>query len=196
MLNFKETLINNNKMQHNKTFADYFKIRWADVFNHLSLYDALKHHFTSLKTIYFPTTKGFRRIISMKQLYQYMAIFFNFSATSSHLYPLQVKNCDSNSRLVVDKDDNGKVRLERVNVNMKITLLQTWMAAENPHYFKLGQSRWRLVPSWWSFILRIQFGRSLIFRIQIALEFPASNEWKITIQQNNGLGQIGRNPST
>ena len=28
-----------------------------------------------------------------------------FSPTSSHLHPLQVENCDSNSRLVVDEDD-------------------------------------------------------------------------------------------
>ena len=40
-----------------------------------------------------------------------MAIFSNFS---SHLHPLQVENCDSNSRLVMDEDDNGKFRLERV----------------------------------------------------------------------------------
>ena len=46
--------------------------------------------------------------------YQYVALFLNFSPTSSHLYPLQVENCDSNSRLVVDKDDKGKFRLERV----------------------------------------------------------------------------------
>ena len=45
----------------------------------------------------------------MKLFYQYMAIFFNFSLTSSYLYPLQVKNCDSNLRPVVD--DNGKARL-------------------------------------------------------------------------------------
>ena len=44
-----------------------------------------------------------------------MAIFFNFSPTSSHPYPLQVENCDSNSRLVVDEDDNGKFKPERVN---------------------------------------------------------------------------------
>ena len=52
--------------------------------------------------------------ISMKLVYQYMAIFFNFSTTSSHLHPLQAENCDSNSRLVVDEDDNGKFRPERV----------------------------------------------------------------------------------
>ena len=43
-----------------------------------------------------------------------MVIFLNFSSTSSHLHPLQVENCDSNSRLVVDEDDNSKFRLERV----------------------------------------------------------------------------------
>ena len=53
--------------------------------------------------------------ISMKLIHQYMAIFFNLSPTSNHLHPLQVENCDSNSRLVVDEDDNGKFRLERVN---------------------------------------------------------------------------------
>ena len=52
--------------------------------------------------------------ISIKLVYQYMAIFFNFSSTSSHPNPLQVENCDSNSRLVVDEDDNGKFSLERV----------------------------------------------------------------------------------
>ena len=49
----------------------------------------------------------------MKLIYQNMVIFFNFSPTLSHLYPLQVEN-DSNSRLVGDEDDNGKLRPERV----------------------------------------------------------------------------------
>ena len=48
----------------------------------------------------------------MKLAYQYIAIFFNLSPTSSHLYPLQAENCDSNSRLVVDKDDNVKSGLK------------------------------------------------------------------------------------
>ena len=46
-----------------------------------------------------------------------MAIFFNFSPTSSHLHPLQVENCGSNSRLVnsgskglkIDNDVNNKI---------------------------------------------------------------------------------------
>ena len=48
------------------------------------------------------------------KFYQYMAIFLNSSPTSSQLHPLQVVNCDSNSRIVVDEDDNGKFRPERV----------------------------------------------------------------------------------
>ena len=54
------------------------------------------------------------RKISMKLFYQHMAIFFNFSPTLSHFYPLQPENCDSDSRLVGNEDDNSKFRLERV----------------------------------------------------------------------------------
>ena len=52
--------------------------------------------------------------ISMKLVYQYMTILFNFPPSPSHFYPLQVENCGSNLRLVVGEDDNGKFRLERV----------------------------------------------------------------------------------
>ena len=61
----------------------------------------------------------------MKLVYQYMTIFFNFQTTSNHLHPLQVENCDSNSRLVVDEDDNGKFRLERVKATQ---------SGQNPHF--------------------------------------------------------------
>ena len=54
--------------------------------------------------------------ISMKLVYQYMVIFFNILPTSSHLHPLQAENCCSNSRLVLDGDDNGKLGPERVNM--------------------------------------------------------------------------------
>ena len=43
-----------------------------------------------------------------------MAILFTFSLTSNHLHPLQVENCESNSRLVADEDDDGEFRIERV----------------------------------------------------------------------------------
>ena len=52
-----------------------------------------------------------------------MVIFFNFSPTSSHLHPLQVENCDSNSRLVVDEDDNGKLRLEKVKSHFTVSFV-------------------------------------------------------------------------
>ena len=52
--------------------------------------------------------------ISMKLVCQYTANFFNLPPTSNHLPPLQVENRDSNSRLLVDEDDIGKFRLERV----------------------------------------------------------------------------------
>ena len=53
----------------------------------------------------------------MKLVYQYMVIFFNFQ-TASHHHPLQVENCGSNSRLVLDDDDYGKFRIERVKTTM------------------------------------------------------------------------------
>ena len=48
----------------------------------------------------------------MKLVYQYMVFFFNSQTTSYHLHPLQVDNCDRNSRLVVDEDDNVKSGLK------------------------------------------------------------------------------------
>ena len=72
-------------------------------FNPLSPHDALKHPFISLKTHFFPQSRVFRMKISIKLVYQHMAIFLNFTPTPCHLHPLQVENCDSNSRLVVDE---------------------------------------------------------------------------------------------
>ena len=40
-----------------------------------------------------------------------MAFLVHASPTLSRLYPLEVENCDSNPRLVVDEDD--KFRFER-----------------------------------------------------------------------------------
>ena len=84
-----------------------------------------------------------------------MAIFFNFSPTSSHLRPLQVENCDSNSRLVLDEDDNGKFKLESVDTNgsQALTLYPTLLdlhgsSQEKIHnytYIKHVKKRW--VPS-------------------------------------------------
>ena len=71
-------------------------------------------YYISEKRLDFLTTKRFGREILMKLLYQFMAIL---SPTSSHLQPLQVENCGSNSRLVADEDDNGKLqRVKKANV--------------------------------------------------------------------------------
>ena len=51
----------------------------------------------------------------MKLFFEYIVIFFNLSPTSGHLHPLQAENCDSNSRLVVDEDDNVKSGLKEFN---------------------------------------------------------------------------------
>ena len=47
---------------------------------------------------------------------QNIEIVFILSPASSHLQPLQVENCDSNSQLVVDESDNGSFTFERVEL--------------------------------------------------------------------------------
>ena len=60
--------------------------------------------------------------ISMKLVYQYViAIFFTFSPTLNHFHPLQVENCGSNSRLVVDEDDNVTSGLKGLNTKCTYT---------------------------------------------------------------------------
>ena len=66
--------------------------------------------------------------ISMKLVRQYMAIFLNFSLALNYLHSLQVENCDSNSRLVVDEDDNGKFRPEGLTEHFSQTKLSITMA--------------------------------------------------------------------
>ena len=118
-------VITRSCFNHDWFFLGYFRcltltalvIRSINPFNPLYHHNALKHHFRFLKTrLNFPRTMDFKMKNFMKLVYQYMTIFFNFSSTSSHLHPLQVENCDSNSRLVVDEDDNDEFRLERVNI--------------------------------------------------------------------------------
>ena len=55
----------------------------------------------------------------MKLVYQYVVIFFIFKPIQVIFNPLQVENCGRNSRHVVDEDDNGKFRLERVKVHRR-----------------------------------------------------------------------------
>ena len=90
----------------------------------------------------------------MELVCQYEVIFFNFSLTSSHLHPLQVGNCDSNSRLVLDEDDNGKFRLERVNamlLSLKLAHPQKVLLAQFSLYVHNGG----LKPHSFYFILKL-----------------------------------------
>ena len=85
-------------------------------FNPLSPHDALKHYFAYLKN----DLISWNLVVLERKLswncFKNNSICFHLSPTASHFHPLQVENCDSNSRLVVDEDDNGKFRLERVKI--------------------------------------------------------------------------------
>ena len=78
--------------------------------NPLSPHDALKHHFTSMKTDWIYQQPRFSE---RKSPWNWFTNTWQFSLIfkSNHLHPLQVENCDSNSRLVVDEDDNVKLGL-------------------------------------------------------------------------------------
>ena len=75
----------------------------------------------------------------MKLVYQYMIIFFNFKTTSSQLHPLQVENSESNSRLVVDEADYGKLRLERVK-NFNFHPPEVVMSRYHDPQFQVGEN--------------------------------------------------------
>ena len=61
--------------------------------NLLSPHDALKHHFTSLKTDNFPTTKGFRMNISMKLDIYFLNNIKSSSSTTSRELRQQFAAC-------------------------------------------------------------------------------------------------------
>ena len=83
--------------------------------NPLYPHDALKHYLASLKNDLDSWNLGFLERKLSWNCFKNNSIFFHLSPTLSHFHPLQVENCDSNSRRVVDEDDNGKFRLQRVN---------------------------------------------------------------------------------
>ena len=85
--------------------------------NPLSPHDASKHHFASVKNELITYTRGFENDNFHETVLIIAVIVLYLSPASSHLHSLQVENCDSNSRLVVDEDDNGKFRLERVKAH-------------------------------------------------------------------------------
>ena len=69
------------------------------------------------------------------------SIIYSFSPTSSHLHSLQVENFDSNSRLVVDEGDNGKLRPERDKINMSVLLPVCSISQSTPGAAK-GRGTW------------------------------------------------------
>ena len=72
----------------------------------------------------------------MKLVYQYMVIFFNFSPSLNHFHPLQVENCDSNSRLVVDEDDNVKSGLKGLMCSPAINMIKHSEYLNNLHHLE------------------------------------------------------------
>ena len=84
------------------------------IINPLSPHDASKHHFTSLKTDLI-----FLQLAALENFHEIgLPIHGNFPQFLNHTKSSSfttVENCDSNSRLVVDEDDNGEFRLQRVN---------------------------------------------------------------------------------
>ena len=91
-------------------------------FNPLSHHDVSKHNFaTSKNDLIFYNICVLERKCSWNCLI-ITASFFLLPPSSRHFHPLQDENCDSNSRLLVDEDDNGKFSLQRVE--WKINLSQ------------------------------------------------------------------------
>ena len=84
------------------------------LFNPLNPHDASKHHFASVKNDLTSYTSGFENNFHRAVLI-ITTYFLQVSPNSGNFHPLQVENCDSNSRLVVDENYKGKFKLERVN---------------------------------------------------------------------------------
>ena len=75
--------------------------------------------------------------------------FNNVSLTSSHLYPLQVENCDSNSRLEVNEDDKLGLKGEGKCVNLQS---QAYVKSED-----LSSVFLQFTPSSLDLLLRVPF---------------------------------------
>ena len=78
--------------------------------NPLNPRDASKYYFPSLNNDLISNTEP----KFSTHYFKNNDIFFHLQLISTHPQPLQVENCGSNLRLVVDEDDNGEFRLERV----------------------------------------------------------------------------------
>ena len=109
ILSSRELCLTNNYMY---TVLHSQKNRKCLFLNPLNPHDASNHHFAYLKidSIFFKPM-GFRLIFLLEQLNNnniFFAFATHFKSSAS------ASNCASNSRLVVDEDDNGKFRLKMV----------------------------------------------------------------------------------
>ena len=66
------------------------------------------------KMTQFPSLRFFKTKIFHVTVLIITIFIFHLPPTSNHPHPQQVENCDSNSRLVVDEDDNSKFRHDKV----------------------------------------------------------------------------------
>ena len=120
--------------RHTKHKNCWCQIKHATQVKLLSPHDALKHHLTSLKTdLISLQLRGLEGKLPWNCFTNTRQFFL---PTSCHLHSLQVENCDSKSRLVVDEDDNDKFRLERVLKNLtankswhRLVLSRRWFEA-------------------------------------------------------------------
>ena len=92
--------------------------------NPLSPHDAL-NFFMTVNRLNIPTTKSFFNKNFHETGLPIHGNFLYFLTHFKSLHPLQVENCESNSRLVVDEDDYGKFRTERVKI-VKLRNYSKW----------------------------------------------------------------------
>ena len=132
--------------------------------------------------------------ISVKLVYQYMIIFFNFSPTSNHLHPLQIENCDSNSRLVVDEDDNGKFRPERgkcynyPHFHWFEAAMNEWMGLEAISLHIIYRLNWAIEIMLWSWQSMNERGQRPCCFTCIGLWDHPENTSETLAQHSNNLG--------
>ena len=108
----------------------------------------IKHPSSSARCQIINTVPQFSKVLTLVLLVSYIYTFSNKFQTKS----------DSNSRLVLDEDDNGKFRLERVNamlLSLKLAHPQKVLLAQFSLYVHNGG----LKPHSFHFILKLAWNR-------------------------------------
>ena len=105
-----------------------------------------------------------------------MVVFFNFSPILNHLHPLQVENCGSNSRLVVDEYDNVKSGLKGFMVVHRLGSTQTI----KKHWFCISCLLGR---PYHMFIVLLSVSIFHHLKLELLTQLPASNDENRSIFQ-------------